>query len=158
MVSISVLAALFWTGIGLLAVVIGLPIVVGTLLVARGFGVADRFLLRLTGQEPIDEPAWNRDRTDASGFWMTLTRPLRNGHYWLYLLHGMIVSPIISTITFAMTVAWLSISLGGLTYWFWGVFLPRGDGAGSLGRQRRRGAAVAVRRAATHGASRSCCT
>ncbi|MGC5171162.1 sensor histidine kinase [Microbacterium sp. DT81.1] len=133
MVSISVLAALFWTGIGLLAIVIGLPIVVGTLLVARGFGVADRFLLRLTGQEPIDEPAWNRDRTDASGFWMTLTRPLRNGHYWLYLLHGMIVSPIISTITFALTVAWLSISLGGLTYWFWGVFIPRGDGAGVWG-------------------------
>ena len=64
---------------------------------------------------------------------MTLTRPLRNGHYWLYLLHGMIVSPIISTITFALTVAWLSIALGGLTYWFWGVFIPRGDGAGVWG-------------------------
>ena len=34
---------------------------------------------------------------------MTLTRPLRNGHYWIYLLHGMIVSPIISTVTFALT-------------------------------------------------------
>ena len=133
MVSITVLASLFWTGVGLLAIVIGLPIVVGTLLVARGFGVADRYLLRLTGQEPIAEPAWNRDRTDASGFWMTLTRPLRNGHYWLYLLHGMIVSPIISTITFALTVAWLSIALGGLTYWFWGIFIPRGDNAGVWG-------------------------
>ena len=50
MVSISVLAALFWTGVGLLAIVIGLPIIVGPLLVARGFGVADRYLLRLTGQ------------------------------------------------------------------------------------------------------------
>ena len=36
MVSISVLAALFWTGVGLLAIVIGLPIIVGALLVARG--------------------------------------------------------------------------------------------------------------------------
>ncbi|HEX5858923.1 MAG TPA: sensor domain-containing protein [Microbacterium sp.] len=132
-VSITVLASLFWTGVGLLAIVIGLPIVVGALLAARGFGVADRYLLRLTGQEPIAEPAWNRDRTDASGFWATLTRPLRNGHYWLYLLHGMIVSPIISTITFALTVAWLSIALGGLTYWFWGIFIPRGDSAGVWG-------------------------
>ena len=40
----------------------------------------------------------------------------------------MIVSPIISTVTFALTTVWLSVSLGGLTYWFWGAFLPRGDG------------------------------
>ena len=55
------------------------------------------------------------------GFWMTLTRPLRNGHYWVYLLHGMIVSPIISIVTFTLTTVWLSVGLGGLTYWFWGV-------------------------------------
>ncbi|HWI30875.1 MAG TPA: sensor domain-containing protein [Microbacterium sp.] len=132
MVSVSVLAALLWTGVGLLVLVIGLPIVVGTLLVARGFGVADRYLLRLTGREPVQEPAWNRDREDAPGFWMTLTLPLRNGHYWLYLVHGMIVSPIVSTITFAITVAWLSVSLGGLTYWFWGMFIPNGDNGAAL--------------------------
>ncbi|WP_106814072.1 sensor histidine kinase [Microbacterium timonense] len=133
MISISVLASLFWTSVGLLILVIGLPLVVLTLLVARGFGVTDRFLLALTGLPPIAEPEWNRDRADADGFWMTLTRPIRNAHYWLYLVHGMIVSPIVSTISFAVTVAWLSIGLGGLTYWFWGLFLPRNwenDGSG----------------------------
>jgi len=128
MISVSVLAALFWTGVGLLILVIGLPLVVLTLLIARGFGVADRFLLLLTGLAEIAEPEWNRDKLDTSGFWMTLTRPIRNAHYWLYLVHGMIVSPIISTISFVLTTVWLSVGLGGLTYWFWGVFLPRGDG------------------------------
>ena len=133
MVSVSLLASLFWTGVGLLILVIGLPLIVLTLLIARGFGVADRFLLLLTGQPEIAEPEWNRDAPEATGFWVTLTRPIRNTHYWLYLVHGMIVNPIISTISFTLTVVWLSVGLGGLTYWFWGLFLPRnwsnGDGS-----------------------------
>ena len=134
MVSLAVLATLFWTSVGLLVLVIGLPLAVLALLDARGFGVADRFLLRLTGLPPIAEPEWNRDRADATGFWMTLTRPIRNAHYWVYLVHGMLVSPILSIVSFAVTTVWLSVGLGGLTYWFWGLFLPRGDGAGEWGR------------------------
>lgn len=128
MASATILASLFWTGVGLLILVIGLPIVVGSLLIARGFGVADRFLLQLTGLPSVAEPEWNRDPADRTGFWPTFSRPLRNGHYWVYLVHGMIVSPVISTISFALTVTWLSVSLGGLTYWFWGSFIPRDDG------------------------------
>src|SRR5687768_14207330 len=73
MISLSVLASLFWTGIGLLVVIVGLPIIVATLLVARGFGLADRGLLWLTGLPQIEEPEWNRDKTATGGFWMTLT-------------------------------------------------------------------------------------
>ncbi|MET0782210.1 MAG: sensor domain-containing protein [Microbacterium sp.] len=127
--ALSVLAGLFWTGVGLLILIVGLPIVVLALFVARGFGMAERYILRLTGLAEIVEPEWNRDVQARTGFWSTLTRPLRNGHYWTYLLYGMIVSPILSTVTFALTTVWLSVSLGGLTYWFWGAFLPRGDGA-----------------------------
>src|SRR6478609_2123164 len=63
MISISVLAPLFWTSVGLLVILIGLPLGVLTLLIARGFGVADRFLLLLTGLPEIEEPEWNRDRS-----------------------------------------------------------------------------------------------
>lgn len=129
MVSLTVLASLFWTGVGLLVVLIGLPIVAGTLVAARGFGLADRGLLRLTGLPEIDEPEWNRDQPGSDGFWMTLTRPLRNAHYWVYLVHGMIVSPIISIVSFVLTTVWLSVGLGGLTYWFWGALSRRWDGA-----------------------------
>ncbi len=125
MTAVGVLAPLFGAGVGLLILVIGLPLVVLSLLVARGFGVADRFLLRLTGLPEVVEPEWTRDDADRNGFWAVLTRPVRNAHYWLYLVHGMIVNPIISTVSFALTVAWLSVSLGGVTYWFWGLFLPR---------------------------------
>jgi signal transduction histidine kinase len=127
MVSVSLLMTVFWAGVGLLILVIGLPLLVLSLLLARGFGVADRFMLALTGLPPIAEPEWNRDAHARDGFWATLTRPVRNPHYWLYLLHGTIVNPVVSIISFALTVAWLSVSLGGLTYWFWGAFIPRGD-------------------------------
>ena len=40
---------------------------------------------RLTGLPEIAEPEWNRDTAGPHGFWTTLTRPLRNGHYWTYL-------------------------------------------------------------------------
>ncbi len=126
--ALTVLITLLSTGAGLIVLVIGLPILALSLLVARGFGVADRYLLRLTGLPEIAEPTWNTDKPGQDGFWMTLTRPLRNGHYWVYLVHGMIVSPIVSIVTFTLTTVWLSVSLGGLTYWFWGIFLPRGDG------------------------------
>lgn len=128
MVSLTVLITLLSTGAGLIVLVIGLPLLVVSLFAARGFGVADRFLLQLTGLPEIAEPTWTTDGPDDNGFWMTITRPLRNGHYWLYLLHGMIVSPIISIVSFTLTVVWLSVSLGGLTYWFWGAFLPRERG------------------------------
>lgn len=128
MTGIGVLAGLFWAGVGTLVLVIGLPLVVLALLIARGLGLADRFLLRLTGLPEIDEPLWTRDGPERTGFWATLTRPLRNGHYWASLLHGMIVNPILSTVTFALTVTWISVGLGGLTYWFWGGFIPRDDG------------------------------
>ncbi|WP_438352811.1 sensor histidine kinase [Microbacterium sp. CJ88] len=127
MTAVSVLAGLFWTGVGMIVIVVGIPLVVLSLLVARGFGVADRFVLRLTGLPEIAEPEWNHDGPDRNGFWWTLSRPLRVAHYWLALVHGMIVSPIISTISFVVTVTWLSISAGGLTYWFWAIFIPRDE-------------------------------
>ncbi|WP_254773814.1 sensor histidine kinase [Microbacterium sp. cf046] len=133
MTAVSVLAGLFWTGVGLLILIVGLPIIMLSLFVARGFGLADRYLLLLTGLPEIAEPEWDREVTRSEGFWATISRPLRNGHYWTYLLHGMIVSPIVSTVTFALTTVWLSVSLGGLTFWFWGAFIPRGDGTGEWG-------------------------
>jgi hypothetical protein len=38
--------------------VVGVPIIVGSLLAARGFGELDRNLLKLTGLREIDAPTW----------------------------------------------------------------------------------------------------
>ncbi|WEG10302.1 sensor domain-containing protein [Microbacterium horticulturae] len=122
---IGVLAPVFFAGVGLLILGIGLAFVLAALFIARGLGMAELFLLRLTGLPSIQTAAGGPDAAGHAGFWSTATRPLRNGHHWAALLHGMIVRPVVSTITFGITVAWLSMSLGGLSYWFWSSFLPR---------------------------------
>ncbi|WP_203135282.1 sensor histidine kinase [Microbacterium sp. JZ31] len=131
--SISLLSALFFAGVGTIVIVIGLPLIVLSLLVARGFGVADRYLLLLTGLPFIREPEWDRDRTPRGGFWGRLTLPVRNPHYWTSLLHGTLVSIVLATLSFAFVVAWLSVGLGGVTYWFWSIFIPDND-SGEWGR------------------------
>lgn len=39
----------------------------------------------------------------------------------------MIVRPVTALLTFPLAVAWVALSLGGLTYWFWGSFVPDDD-------------------------------
>jgi signal transduction histidine kinase len=132
-IALSVLITLFATGLGLIVLVVGLPMIWLALMVARGFGIADRFLLGLTGRERIPEPDWTRPADGRRGFWIALVRPFGNGHYWSSLVHGAIVSPIVSTVTFVLTVTWLATALGGLTFWFWGGFIPRdGESGGAV--------------------------
>ena len=50
--------------------------------------------------------------------------PFVNGHYWLYFLHGLVINPIISIVTWSITVAWTAVALGGTTGWIWQRYLP----------------------------------
>ena len=126
-VGIGVLAPLFWTGVGLLILGIGLAFVLAALFVARGLGAAELFLLRLTALPTIAAPDWRANEPRQATFVNRVIGPIRNGHYWAALLHGMIVRPVVATISFGITVAWLSVSLGGLSYWFWSGFIPQED-------------------------------
>jgi signal transduction histidine kinase len=47
-----------------------------------------------------------------------------SGHYWLYLLHTMVVNFIVSLFTWTVTVIWVSLAFSGLTYWFWEFLVP----------------------------------
>lgn len=123
MVAISVLSAVFFAGLGMVILLVGLPLMTGVLLLARGFGVAERAMLGWTGLPEIAEPEWRRPAADAHRL-SRLLAPLRSGHYWSYLLHGLIINPIVSTVTFSLAVTWWATTLGGLTYWFWQAFLP----------------------------------
>ncbi len=83
-------------------------------------------MLGWTGLPEIPEPVWPRPAADAH--WTSrLLAPLRSGHYWSYLLHQLIINPVVSTVTFSLTVTWWATALGGLTYWFWQGFLPDPD-------------------------------
>jgi len=124
-IGLAVLATTFFTGLGLISLVFGIFVVVAALFIARGFGTLEVVRLRWAGRREIARPAW--DRADRNqGFWRTLFSPFIDGHYWLYFLHGLVINPIISVVTWSVTVAWTSVALGGTTGWIWQRFIPDG--------------------------------
>jgi signal transduction histidine kinase len=102
---------------------IGAIFLIAALYVSRGFGIVELVRLEWAGRAKIERPDWQHDRL-KDGFWGWLRSVVGNGHYWLYLLHTMVINFIVSTITWTLMVIWVSISLGGVTYWFWQFFLP----------------------------------
>lgn len=121
-----ILSSLFSAGLGLVAIVVGVFIVVATLYVARAFGTLELVRLRAAGRPAVPTPEWPRAGADA-GFWRTALGPVVDGHYWTYLLHGLVINPIVSVATWTLTIVWVSVGLGGVSYWFWSIFIPRGD-------------------------------
>ncbi len=119
-VALSVLTTLFLSGVGMVVLVIGLPLIVGSLYAARGFGMADLTLLRLTGLPEIATPTWPSPNPDASAFGK-LVHPLKSGHSWMYLLHQALIAPVIATLTFSVAVSWAATAFGLLTYWLWSL-------------------------------------
>lgn len=123
----GVTISLFTTGIGtLITFFIGVVVIIGALYVARGFGSLEVLLLEWAARRPIPRPEWQDSRA-MTGFFAWLRAVLGNGHYWLYLLHTMVIDFVVTTVTWTITIVWVSISLGGLSYWFWSMFIPDTD-------------------------------
>lgn len=125
-VGLSVLLSLFWLGVGTIVIYVGFFVLVATFYTARGFGVVELTRLDWAGRPSIPRPLWRKPGAPVS-FWRGLVAPFANGHYWLYLLHGAIVNPIVSIFSWTVTIVWTSIALGGLTGWIWQPFIPQGD-------------------------------
>lgn len=119
-----VMQSLFWTGVGTLVIYVGLFILIATFYAARGFGTLELVRLSWSGRRPITRPRWEPADKPRS-FWRSAFGPFVNGHYWLYLLHTMIVNPIVSIFSWTVTIVWVSITLGGLTSWIWYGFVPQ---------------------------------
>lgn len=123
----GIVITLFSTGIGtIVTFFLGVILIIGALYVARGFGTLDLLFLEWTGRPVIARPEW-QDARAMTGFFGWLRAVLGNGHYWLYLLHTMVVDIILKTVTWTITVVWLSGAVGGLSYWFWNMFVPDAD-------------------------------
>ena len=122
-IGLSLLATIFFTGLGLIFLVFGIFIVVAAMFIARGFGTLELVRLEWAGRRPVVRPAWNHADRDQ-GFWRTMFAPFVDGHYWLYLLHGLIINPIVSIATWTLTIVWTSISLAGVTGWIWERYIP----------------------------------
>ena len=121
-VALSVLATLFWSGVGMIPIVIGIAVLVAALFTARGFGIFETWRLRAARFPAITTPRW--DSAVRGGALAKFLAPIVDGHYWLYLLHGMIVNPIVGVITWSVTITWMSVGLAGITYPVYSRFIP----------------------------------
>ncbi len=130
----AVTISLFSSGLGtIVTFFVGVVLVIAALYVSRGFGTVTLSLLQWTGRPPIEKPEW-QDQRARTGFLGWLRAVLGNGHYWLYLLHTMVIDFIVATVSWSIMITWVSVALGGLTGWFWQIFLPRDESDGFVSR------------------------
>ena len=119
LVGFGVTLTLFSGGVGSLAAfLIGGVFILGALFVSRGFGWLELQRLEWAGREHIQRPLWSETRSGL-GFWRSIWSVFSSAHYWLYLLHTMVINFAVSLASWTITVIWLSVGLGGVTAWFW---------------------------------------
>ncbi|MEU4830988.1 sensor domain-containing protein [Streptosporangium sp. NPDC023615] len=119
----------FVAGAATSVVFVGLPVLAGTLLVARGFADVERRWLPEVLGRPVARPRY-RPSPAAAGWFRRMVNPFTNGQSWLDLLHGIVAFPI-SIVTFVLTVTWWAGTIVGLTYplYGWIVYaIPGNDG------------------------------
>ena len=124
-VTISLLMTGFSLGAGMLVTVVGLPILVATLFVARGFAVVERMRAASVLGVDLPHPAY-KAAAPGAGFFRRMFRPMGDVQSWMDLLHG-ILRFIPSTIAFSFVVTWWAGALGGLTSSIWDRFIPYGN-------------------------------
>ena len=123
-VGFTITLGLFSAGVStIFTFFIGVILIIAALYVARGFGTVELALLRFAGRPVIATPEW-QDARARTGFLGWVRALLGNGHYWLYLLHVMVIDFIVTTITWTIMITWVAIGLGGVTSWFWALLFP----------------------------------
>lgn len=122
---LSVVSALSSAGFSTILIIVGLPLLLASLWVSRGFGLVEIVRLEAAGRPSIPRPVWRRS-SSSSRIAVILT-PLADLHYWLYLLHTAVVNPIIGIASWTISFTWVTTGLGGVTYWFWSRWLPDSD-------------------------------
>lgn len=124
------LVAGFAAGVGTVVVWVGLPILAGTLLLARVFADAERRLLPGVFGRDLARPRYPRPPEGAGAF-RRLVNPMTNGQAWLDLLHGVLALPF-AIVGFVAAVTWWAVTLAGLTYPLYGWILYNIPGNESL--------------------------
>ncbi|MFI7420760.1 sensor histidine kinase [Nonomuraea sp. NPDC049684] len=120
----------FAAGVGTAVVWIGVPLLAGTLLVARGFADAERGWLSDVLKRPPVRPRY-RPAPEGAGRFRRVVNPLTNGQSWLDLLHGILNFPF-AVLAFVLTVVFWAIPILGLTYPLYGLITSRIPGNAEL--------------------------
>lgn len=106
----SLVIALLAAGVGTLVVWIGVPILVGGVLVARGFAMAERALQGAILGTDLPAPAPRR-APDGAGWMRRLVTPLTDPQSWLDAL-WVAVNFVLSVVTFSIALTWTVGAIG----------------------------------------------
>lgn len=129
-VSFTVIVAMLAAGIATAVLVIGLPILVGTLLVARVLADIERLRLPAVLRRPRIRPAY-RKAAPGAGVWNRLGAVMADAQSWLDVVHAVVRFPV-SLVTFSVVVSWWAAALGGTSTAAWDWAVPRGPDNQSL--------------------------
>jgi signal transduction histidine kinase len=121
-VAFSVLLTGFVAGFGGV-IVVGPPVLAGTLLAARFFADLHRLSMRSVVRRPSPRPRYLRSQP-GDGLIRRMFTPLRDGQSWLDLVAGTIIDFPMAITAFVVTVTWWALTLGGLTSVFWEWAIP----------------------------------
>jgi signal transduction histidine kinase len=95
-------------------IVIGPPVLAGTLLAARGFADLERRRIAPVLRTRINRPVY-RSAPAGAGRLRRMLNPVTDGRSWLDALHAFLVFPV-SVPAFVVTVVWWCAGVGGVTY------------------------------------------
>ena len=121
-----VLVPLLALSLGTLIVWAGALLLPVTLTIARGFAQLSRVRVRQWGAAPV--PARYRPVSPGLVGWMASSADPR---LWLDLVFETVIALPVRLLTFTVAVSWSAAAASGLTYVFWGAFLPD-EGPGAL--------------------------
>jgi signal transduction histidine kinase len=129
-VSFCVIVAGFSAGVSTLVVIVGLPILAGTLIIARVFADIERLRIPPVLRRPRTRPIYRAAQPDA-GVWKRILNPLTQIQFWLDLAHGVLHFPI-AVAAFCVVVTWWASAIGGTLTVAWDWSIPRGPDNTSL--------------------------
>lgn len=124
--AVIVLVVLFTLSVGTAVIWVGVLLLPATLLVATAFANLSRRRATRWGA-PIAEVT-NRPRARGLRGWLGI---VAEGRRWTDLLFESVFALPVRIVTFSVAVSWFVGALGGLSYFYWGRFLPD-DGSGLL--------------------------
>jgi signal transduction histidine kinase len=113
----------FSLGVGLLALfLVGVPILAGTMLMARGFAEVERFRIASVLRRPRTLVRYRRSNPDLPWYRRALS-VFTDGQHWLDMLHSIVQFPL-AVAGFSVVTSWWATALGCLTYGLWDWALP----------------------------------
>lgn len=128
--SFSVIVTGLSAGIGLLVVLVGLPVLVGSVFIARVLADIERFRYPAVLRQARTRPAYRKAAPDVA-WWRRLMTPLGDGQSWLDLTHALVRFPV-SVVTFCLVISWWAIAVAGTLTIAWDWAIPRGPDNQSL--------------------------